>query len=74
MKVIGQETGYAYADLYPGWGVIDTSTVAVPETDDQDALNENVIVAENSDMKNASKKNIMIALVVLVALIIFFGG
>ena len=68
------ELGFSMSDLYPGASGIDTSELATPEADDQEALNENINVAEKSSGKEASKKNIFLALGVMVALIIFFGG
>lgn len=68
------ESNYAFADLYPNWGGVDTSNLAQPEPDDQEALNENVSVAEEATTSQAKSKNIFLALLVLVALVIFFGG
>ena len=68
------ELGFAMADLYPNFGGIDTSTVVTPEVDDQDPLNEDVKAAEESSMTEAKGKNIFLAFMVLIALIVFFGG
>ena len=68
------ELGFAMTDLYPNYGGVDTSTLANPESDDQQALNENPDVAETVTVTTARKKNIFIALGVLLALIVFFGG
>ena len=68
------EMNYSYSDLYPNWGGIETSLQANPEADDQEALNEDTEVAEEAKTKQAKSKNIFLALFVLVALIIFFGG
>lgn len=68
------ELGFSMSDLYPNFGGIDTSTVVTPETDDQDALNEDVKIAEESSTTEAKGKNIFMALLVLCALIVFFGG
>lgn len=68
------ELAFSMKDLYPNYSGIDTSTLATPDVSDQDALNENVKVAEESTTTEARKKNIFIALGVMVALIIFFGG
>ena len=69
-----KELCFAMADLYPNFGGVDTSTLATPEVDDQDALNEDVTIAEESSSTEARGKNIFIALAVIIALIIFFGG
>ena len=68
------ELGFAMADLYPNFGGIDTSTVVTREVEDQDALNEDVKVAEESSVTEAKGKNIFLAFMVLIALIVFFGG
>ena len=68
------ELGFSMSDLYPNYGGIDTSTIVNPEADDQDALNEDTKVAMESDSKGARGKNIFIAMLVLIALVIFFGG
>ena len=68
------ELGFSMADLYPNFGGVDTSTLATPETDDQDALNEDTKVAEEASVTEAKGKNIFLAFVVLIALIVFFGG
>lgn len=74
MLIPNNELGFAMADLYPNYGGVDTSTLVTPEVDDQNALNENVKVAEESTVTEASSKNIFIAIFVIIALIIFFGG
>ena len=68
------ELRFAYADLYPNWSGIDTSTIVTPEVDDQDALNEDITVAEDSSATESRGKTIFIALAVMIALIILFGG
>lgn len=68
------ELGFAMADLYPNYGGVDTSTLATPEADDQQALNESPEVADTVTVTTARKKNIFLALGVLLALIVFFGG
>ena len=68
------ELGFAMADLYPNFGGVDTSTVVTPEADDQDALNEDTKVVHEAVNTEARSKNIFLALAVLVALVVFFGG
>lgn len=68
------ELGFSMSDLYPNYGGVDTSTIVNPEADDQEALNEDTKVALEADTKEARGKNIFIAMIVLVALVIFFGG
>lgn len=74
MLIPNNEMCFSMADLYPNMGGVDTSTLANPEVDDQDALNEDVKIAEASTVTEAKSKNIFIALGVLIALVIFFGG
>ena len=68
------ELGFSMSDLYPNLGGVDTSTQVTPEVDDQDALNEDVKMANESTNTEARSKQVFLALGVLVALIIFFGG
>lgn len=68
------ELNFSMADLYPNWGGIDTSQLAVPETDDLEALNESEKVAEESKVSTASNKNIILTIGVFIALVVFFGG
>lgn len=70
-----KELMFAMADLYPNMGGLDTSTLAVPETDDLEALNNDTKASEEANVHTeARSKNIFIALGVLLALVVFFGG
>lgn len=66
--------GLYLKDLYPNYMGVDTSNLASPSVDDHDALGEDVATAEKVSLTESSKKNILLALGVLVALIIFFGS
>lgn len=66
--------GFSYADLYPTYSGVDTSNLATPGVDDQDALNENVEAAENASVKEANKKSVFLTIGVMILLVIFFGG
>ena len=66
--------GLYFKDLYPNFSGVDTSNLATPSTDDQDALGEDVEIAEKVTTTESSKKNILLALAVLVALVVFFGA
>ena len=66
------EMNYFMSDLYPGIG-LETSTQANPEKDDQEALIEDTDVAEESSQQ-ARSKNVFLALGLMIALIVFFGG
>ena len=70
------EMMFSLKDLYPNLKTTseETSVKANPETDDQVALNEDVAVAEKSDQTNASRKNVFLAIVIMIALVVFFGG
>lgn len=60
-------------DLYPSKGTVETSTQAVPDPSDQDALGEDETTAEKASTEYAGKKGIILALIVLFCLIVFFG-
>lgn len=64
---------FSMRDLYPNMGGLETSTSVNPEPNDQDVLNEDYDTAQKASQTKASKKNIFIALILLVALIIFLG-
>lgn len=68
------EQKYSMSDLYPSFGGVETSVLANPEPEDQEVLNEDVTIAEESSQTTASKRNIFIALFIFIALIIFLGG
>lgn len=74
MNKPNNELGFAMADLYPNYGGVDTSTLATPEVDDQEALNESPDLADAGVPNHARKKNVFLALGVMVALVVFFGG
>ena len=67
---------FSFRDLYPNQATAteETSTMANPDKDDQEALKENTKVTEKGDMRGASKKNVFLAIGVLVALVVFFGA
>lgn len=65
---------YSVRDLYPTMGVTETSTDVIPEVDDMDALNEDVKTAGESNVRFARGKNILIAVAIFIAVIIFLGG
>lgn len=68
------ELSFSYADMYPTFSGVETSALATPEVDDQDALNEDVKVAEGSSVTESPKKKIFLAILILALLIVFFGG
>lgn len=69
------EMNFSYADLYPNMKADEeTSSKATPDANDQDALGEDVKVTEKADTRNASKKNVFIALILLIALVVLFGS
>ena len=65
---------FALRDLYPSMGITETSTEVIPEEDDMEVLNENPEDAEKASKTTASGKNILLAVGVLIAVIIFLGG
>ena len=67
------ELGFSYKDLYPSYDGDETSTEAIPDENDMDALNENADDAEEAT-KGASPKNLVIAAVVLIAVVVWLGS
>ena len=69
------EMSFSLKDLYPNLYTQseDTSSKANPDYEDQEVLNENN-VAEKTDKNNASRKNVFIAIIIFIALIILFGS
>ena len=65
---------FALRDLYPAMGITETSTEVIPEEDDMEVLNENPEAAEKASKTTARGKNILLAVGVLIAVIIFLGG
>lgn len=68
------EMSLFFRDLYPNMGARETSTEAIPEPDDQDSLGEDAAAAESTSIKSASKFNLIIAVVLIICLIVFFGA
>lgn len=66
--------GLYMKDLYPNFSGIETSDLATPQVNDQDALGEDVATAEKATLTESSKKNILLALAVLCGLVVFFGA
>lgn len=65
---------YAIRDLYPAYGVTETSTDVIPDVNDMDALNEDVKTAQDSNQHFARGKFMLIGVGVILALIVFLGG
>lgn len=65
--------GLYMKDLYPNYVGTDTGINATPDVNDQDSLNENVADAEKASVNEASRKNIFIALAILLCAIVLFG-
>ena len=61
-------------DLYPGIGMQETSTEVAPNPDEQDALGEDKSTAESTKEGWAGTKKIILAVIVIVCLIVFFGA
>ena len=67
--------GLYYNDLYPqAKPGTETSTNVNPDSNDQDALNEDTKVSEKADVNNASRKNVLLAFIALAAMVILLGG
>ncbi len=65
--------GLYFKDLYPNYGGTDTGINATPDVNDQDSLNEDTQIAEKASVNEASKKNIFMAILIIVCAVIFFG-
>ena len=67
------ELGFSYKDLYPSYGGDETSTEAIPDENDMNALNENADDAEEAT-KGARPKNMILAAIVMIAVVVWLGG
>ena len=61
-------------DLYPNLEGFETSTSVAPESNDQEALNEDFDKAQKVSQTQASNKTIFVSIIVIVALVVFLGG
>lgn len=70
------EMSFSLRDLYPNLVANneETGQKANPEANDQEALNENIALAEKVDNNNASGKKILLGLVIIIGLVVLFGG
>ena len=65
---------FSMRDLYPTMGFEETSTNVIPDVNNQEALAENKEDVDNAHAtKTARKKNIFIAMGLMLALVVFFG-
>ena len=65
---------YAFADLYPTYGGVETSNIAIPEQYDQEAMNMDSKTAEETSNTNARSKNVFVAIGIIVAFVVLLGG
>lgn len=65
--------GFNYKDLYPNYDGDETSTQALPDENDMDALVENADDAEEAQ-KGARPKNLFLAAIVMIAVVVWLGG
>ena len=65
---------YSFRDIYPTMGVTETSTDAIPTPVEQDALQEDGKLAEKTNPRYASGRNIFIAVVIMGCLVVFLGS
>lgn len=70
------EMSFSLRDLYPNLigNNEETGQKANPEANDQEALNENITLAEKVDNNNASGKKIFLGIVIIIGLVVLFGG
>ena len=64
---------FSMKDLYPHWNGEETSTQALPDERDMEALVENADDAEEVQ-KGARPKNMIFAAVVMIAAVVWLGG
>lgn len=68
---------FAYGDLYPDYTVTAatdmTSLSANPDKDDLEALNEDGDAAEKADVKSPRSGMIFLAILMVVAMVVFLG-
>ena len=60
-------------DLYPNMTGFETSTSVAPESEEQEVLNEDYEKAQKVSQTQASKRNIFVTLIVIIALVVFLG-
>lgn len=65
---------FFFSDLYPGISHLETGDLTTADPDEQERLHEEHTAAQESSNTNARSKNIIIGAVLIVAIIIFFGG
>ena len=70
------EMTFSFRDLYPNYKTMseETSQKTNADYEDQEALNEDYNLVQQVDQTNASRKKVFIAMGVMVALIVLFGG
>lgn len=66
--------GLYLKDLYPNYSGIDTTDETIPDVSDKDALGEEMQTAEKATVKESSRKNIFLALGILICLVVFLGA
>ena len=64
---------FSMKDLYPNWNGEETSTQALPDESDMEALVENADDAEEVQ-KGARPKNMILAAIVMIAAVVWLGG
>ena len=64
---------YSMADIYPNAVNWDTSDITQPDSEDKEVLDENGDIAEEVQQGKASYKKILMAFLLIVLLVVFFG-
>ena len=70
------EMTFSFNDLYPNYKTISENTDEKTNADyeDQEVLNEDLAIVEQADKTNASRKNIFVAILIMIGLVVLFGG
>lgn len=64
---------FSLGDLYPGYTNMATEHITQPDANDQQALAESPEAAVEAKATQARPKMVMLALIVVVLLVVFFG-
>lgn len=64
---------FHWGDLYPAESTFETGNLANPDSENQEALNEDADIAKAADAKTARPKFIWLAVGVIVGVIVLMG-
>lgn len=64
---------FPMGDIYPAYGY-GTTEKTIPDADDQNALTDDLKATETANTKGAKKKNIFLAIIIVLCAVILLGG